>query len=106
MTSSREMRPLRRSDLDARTVDGELVILDRAKGTVHRLNETASSIWNDCDGNRTTAEIAARLAERVQRTPDDVLDDVVGAIRTLGQLGLLAQFSPGEPEKAGPQQNQ
>jgi len=83
------MRPLRRSDLDIRTVDGELVILDRGKGAVHRLNETASSIWNDCDGSRTTTEIAARLAARVQRTPEDVLEDVIGAIGTLGELGLL-----------------
>lgn len=85
------MRPLRRSDLVTRTVDGEIVILDLANGAVHRLNATASCIWNDCDGKSTATEIAIRLAATVQSTPDEVLGDVIAAISSLDRLGLLAR---------------
>ena len=83
------MRPLRRSDLVTRTVDGEIVILDLANGAVHRLNATATSIWNDCDGKSTALEIATRLGATVQRRPDEVIGDVSDAIGSLQRLGLL-----------------
>jgi PqqD family protein of HPr-rel-A system len=85
------MLPTRRADLVTRTVDGEVVILDRATGNVHRLNATASFIWNHCDGTSTSAEIAARVATNFERTPEQVLADVTEALANLERLGLLAQ---------------
>ena len=83
------MLPTRRSDLETRTVDEEVVILDLANGNVHRLNATASLVWNDCDGQRTVTDIATRLAARFHLTADDVISDVTAAITDLEQLGLL-----------------
>jgi len=94
------MLPMRRADLDTRTVDGEVVILDRAKGVIHRLNATASCIWHDCDGKSTATEIATRLAARVQSTPDEVLGDVIDAIANLERLGLLARPDKGADSPA------
>ena len=83
------MLPTRRTDLETRIVDEEVVILDLANGNVHRLNATASLVWNDCDGHSTVADIAARLAARFQLTPDDVIADVTIALADLERLGLL-----------------
>jgi hypothetical protein len=83
------MPPRRRSDLLERIVDGETVILDRAGGNVHRLNATASYVWNQLNGENSAAQIAADLAAQFENAPDTVLDDVNTAIDNLSQLGLL-----------------
>jgi hypothetical protein len=88
------MLPTRRADLVSREVEGEVVILDRATGHVHRLNPTASFIWNQCDGASTPAEIAARLATSFDRTPEHVLGDVTTTLADLTRLGLLIQQEP------------
>jgi hypothetical protein len=84
------MPPARRAGLLAREVDGEVVILDRETGDVHRLNATASFIWNQCDGKTTAAEIAARLAATFEGAPQSPLGVVVEAIADLERRGLLA----------------
>ena len=85
------MPPRSRPDVVTRIVDGEAVILDRAHGNIHRLNATATCIWTECDGKKTVAEIANRLAASFQRTPDEVLADVEETIASLERLGLLTR---------------
>lgn len=83
------MLPTRRQDLLSRTVEEEVVILNRDTGQVHRLNLTASYIWQLCDGTNTPDQIAEQLAADFGRTTGQVIDDVLGAIASLRQLGLL-----------------
>ena len=83
------MLPTRRQDLLSRTVEEEVVILNRDTGQVHRLNLTASYIWQLCDGTNTPDQIAEQLAAGFGRTTGQVIDDVLGAIASLRQLGLL-----------------
>jgi PqqD family protein of HPr-rel-A system len=80
---------IRRPDLTTCTVDGELVILDRAAGYVHHLNPTASEIWEACDGRHSAADIAARLQERFNGATGTVLEDVETTLAQLDELGLL-----------------
>lgn len=88
------MLPTRRRDLVSRTIDGEVVILDRDGGQVHRLNATASCIWLECDGASTREEIAARVASRFEGVPAHLLDEVTATIDELARLGLLAAGAP------------
>lgn len=83
--------PTARTDLVSRTVDGEVVILDRAQQFVHQLNVTASLIWVRCDGATPVTGIAEHFATDVRCHPDDVLADVCEAIAEFEKLGLLAQ---------------
>jgi len=83
------MSQKRRSDLVARTINGEVVILDRAAGTVHQLNATASHIWSACDGAHSVADIAASVAARFEETPETVLRDVLATLADFQRLGLL-----------------
>lgn len=85
------MLPTRQPGLLSRTVDDEAVILDRQTGQVHRLNVTASYIWNLCDGTNTPDQIAGQLAEGFSATTDQVIEDVVTTIARLRELGLLAR---------------
>jgi hypothetical protein len=83
------MPKTRRPDLMTSTVDGEVVILDRAAGFVHQLNPTASHIWRACDGGHEVHEIAAGVAASFESAPDAVLDDVIRTLADFERLGLL-----------------
>ena len=79
----------RRHDLVARVIDGETVILDLAGGCIHQLNDTASHIWDQCDGIRSAEEIAWSIATHFHAAPDVVLEDVITTLREFDRLGLL-----------------
>lgn len=85
--------PRRRSDLHARLVDGEIVVLDRKADLVHQLNATASFIWQRCDGRATRHDIAAQLVEAFEVDADTAATSVASALEQLARLGLLE--SPG-----------
>ena len=84
------MRPSRRPELLSRSVDDEVVVLDRAAERVHQLNATAGFVWLHCDGQRTPEDLAALVGERFAGAPGDVLADVRSILADFGRLGLLA----------------
>jgi Coenzyme PQQ synthesis protein D (PqqD) len=94
------MTPRPRSDLNTRVIDNEVVILDRANGNIHRLNATASAIWNLCDGRNTPEEISRQVAASFQLTPADVLPDVLRTVEDFQRLNLLDNGEAG-PETTG-----
>ena len=79
----------RRTDLMTRMVDGDVIILDRAKGLVHQLNATASQVWQALEDKHSAADIAAELSRRFSDTPETVLDDVHRTIAEFERLELL-----------------
>jgi hypothetical protein len=85
--------PRRRSDVHARLVDGEVVVLDRKTDLVHQLNATASFIWQRCDGRATRHDMAAQLVEAFEVDADTATAAVASALEQLARLGLLE--SPG-----------
>jgi hypothetical protein len=92
MTDPRQwavMLPKQRSGLLTRIVDDEAVILDRDADNVHRLNITATMIWNQCDGEASSQAIAERVAADFGRAVEEVLPDVVGVLERFRVLGLL-----------------
>jgi len=56
------VKPKRRSDLAVVQVDGEAVIYDDRSGNIHRLNPTATLVFECCDGQSTIPEVAADFA--------------------------------------------
>lgn len=60
----------RSSELLTREIPGELLIYDMKRHTAYCLNETAASIWKQCDGKRTVTEIARQL-EKTCKVPLD-----------------------------------
>ena len=81
--------PKRRSDVSARLVDGETVVLDRQADMVHQLNQTASFIWHQCDGQRTTREIVDQVVAAFDVDPDTAEASVKAALQQFERLGLL-----------------
>lgn len=81
--------PKRRSDVSVRVVEGETVVLDRQGELIHQLNQTASSIWDRCDGESTLEEIANRLAEAFDVDSEAAARDVASVVGQLHSLNLL-----------------
>jgi predicted deacylase len=76
-------------DLLVRVVDQEVLVLDRVRGLIHRLNGTASVIWSRCDGNREVRQIAAEVAAAFDVDLETARRDATAAVRRLEELGLL-----------------
>jgi Coenzyme PQQ synthesis protein D (PqqD) len=81
--------PRRRTDITARLVDGETVVLDREADLVHQLNLTATFIWDRCDGQCTAEEIARQLVEAFEIDSRTAEASVGLALQQFERLGLL-----------------
>jgi Coenzyme PQQ synthesis protein D (PqqD) len=81
--------PKRRPDVLSRLIDGETVVLDRQAGWVHQLNQTASYVWERCDGQSTVTDIVHRLAHAFDVDLSVATRDVRALIRQLQELHLL-----------------
>jgi hypothetical protein len=72
-----------------REIDDEIVILKYDKQAVHVLNKTAARIWEMCNGDLAPDEIAAKLCERYDVSPERASNDVRNAIAKMTEMGLL-----------------
>ena len=81
--------PNHRTDVNVRIVDGELVVLDRHKGLIHQLNQTASYIWERCDGRSTAADIAKQLVKEFGVSVETAEADTQRFVEQLHALDLL-----------------
>jgi hypothetical protein len=81
--------PKRRHDVNVRILDGEVVVLDRQAGLIHQLNQTASYIWDRCDGQSTVTAIANQLAAAFDVDANTAVQDVTTVIMQLHRLGLI-----------------
>ena len=93
--------PRRRTDVNSRVVEGEMVVLDRHHEFIHQLNLTATYIWERCDGKASLEDIAAQLAETFDVEYETALNDVVRVIRDFQHLQLLEVF-PQQPLDSNP----
>ena len=84
-----EEHPKRRSDVSARAVQEELVVLDRAGNQIHQLNSTATFIWQRCDGRQTVQAIADEVAVTFAVDPETAREAVITSVRRFAELGLL-----------------
>jgi len=78
-------------------MDDELCVYDLVSKRCHVLNKTAALVWQQCDGNSTVADIAARLEQAGLPSDEDV---VLLAIDQLEKEGLLEEGLPKAPGAA------
>jgi hypothetical protein len=83
--------PQRRLNLVCRIIEGETVILNREAGVLHRLNPTASFIWECCDGTTDVDDIVTRVANAYDVDFVTCRKDVSEIVAKLESLNLLAR---------------
>lgn len=77
----------RSTDLIVQELPDELMIYDARDKKVNCLNRAAASVWRQCDGERTVAELARRVSAELG-TPFDAAA-VWYTLRQLDRRGLL-----------------
>lgn len=70
-------------------LDNELLLYHPAKTKTVYLNETASLVWQLCDGKRNVGEIAALLKESFPEAADRVDEDVESTLKTFADHGAI-----------------
>jgi hypothetical protein len=81
----------RRTGVSVEQVAGEMLVLDDEAGCLHRLNPTASFIWNRCDGQTPIAEIARALSDCFEVQEKVAQSDVAQTVKQLRELNLLTE---------------
>ena len=69
-------RPKRKADYKLEEVDGELLLYHPGSTKILYCNETASLIWQLCDGTRSGEEIKVTLRETFPEAADSIAGDV------------------------------
>jgi len=83
-------RPRRRHDVEWRRLPDRLLVFAPATGALHTLNPVAGELFLLCDGRRSPAELARRLAARHRVTAGVARGWVGGGLAALDEAELLA----------------
>ena len=84
--------PRRRADVTLdQLADGSAVLYDKARKMAHPLTQTATLIWQACDGEHTLAAIVDELAAAYDAPRDAIEGDVTTFLRQLTDLHLLEE---------------
>jgi hypothetical protein len=86
---TRYQKPRPKPDYRLERLDNEILLYHPAKTTVLYLNETASLIWNLCDGNRTTAEIVELLKDAFPDQAATIDEEVRSTLRRFIEHGAM-----------------
>ena len=89
----------RKADLVTRQIPGELLVYDLKRHKAFCLNDTAATIWKNCDGKRTVKDLALTL-EKDQRAPVD--DKVIWLALDQLEKSNLLQTSLARPSSLAP----
>ncbi len=89
-----EWRLKRRTGVQSRLVEGEMIVLDREHDLIHQLNKTATFIWEHCDGQQSAAEIANALCENFEVDEPTAVKEVLETLERLHDLELIGDDQP------------
>ena len=88
------LRLKRRTGVQTRLVDGEMIVLDREHDLIHQFNKTATFIWEQCDGQRSAAEIARAVWENFEVEEPTAIKEVIETLERLRDLELIGDDQP------------
>ncbi|MCP4592736.1 MAG: HPr-rel-A system PqqD family peptide chaperone [bacterium] len=75
-------------------IDDEAVLYDCQTGRIHRLNETALSVWKACDGKATNLQLAERITREYSVPFERAVEDVEQTIAAFARTGLVTEAVP------------
>src|SRR5271170_2652504 len=92
----------RATEVAARSLDGEMMIMSGRNSTVFTLNPVGTMIWQSADGNTPLAEIVERkICAEFEVDPVEAFKDAQDFVNDLASHGILvvsgAPISPVKP---------
>jgi len=85
---------IQKNTLLTHEIEGDLVLYDPDYDVVHTLNVTSRFIWERCDGDHTSAQIATDLTDCYAVPLDVARRDVDNILNRLQDLDLIRQETP------------
>ncbi|MCG3139022.1 MAG: Coenzyme PQQ synthesis protein D [Phycisphaerae bacterium] len=82
-------KPQRLNHLVIHELDQELLLYDPNLDRSHRLNPSASFIWQQCDGQHTVEQIAQLLTDHFEVELADAVKDTQSALQRLRAEQLI-----------------
>lgn len=80
---------VRRSDLRAVEMDGELVMMGQDQGEYYGLKDVAASLWHHLEQPRTLDELCTLVADEYDVTPDGCRTDIETFLKQLLDKDLV-----------------
>lgn len=77
------------SHVYARAFGDEIVLLDFGRGEYFGLDEVGAEIWKRLEAGDALSEIARRLVDRYEVSPDQALDDVRSLVSQMASESLV-----------------
>jgi len=81
--------PIPNPEFKLEELDSELLLYHPAKTKTVYMNETASLVWQLCDGKRSVGEITGLLKESFPDAADRVSEDVQSTLKTFAEHGAI-----------------
>lgn len=85
-----DQKPLRHQDFRLEKMDNELLLFNPKTTNILYLNETASLIWQLCDGQRSVNEMIALLTETFPEAGPSIRQDVEETITLFKKHGAIS----------------
>ncbi len=82
-------KPKQKSDYRLEMINDELLLFHPTQTTILYCNQTASLIWQLCDGQRTTQEINQLLRTAFPESADTIEADVATTLKQFEQHGAI-----------------
>ena len=82
-------RPTKMDHLIQHDLDDEVLVYDPVVDRTHRLNVSATRIWELCDGTRSLEDIARVLTEQFEVEFETALQDARAVLEQLKEEQLL-----------------
>lgn len=81
--------PVPSTEFSLEQLDNELLLYHPAKTLTVYMNETASLVWQLCDGKRTVSEIVRQLQAAYPEAAGDMQSDVEQALAIFSEHGAI-----------------
>lgn len=81
--------PIPNKEFTLEQLDDELLLYHPTKTTTVYMNQTASIVWQLCDGKRTVSEITQLLKDSFPESGDELTLDVTKTLDTFSQHGAI-----------------
>ena len=81
--------PVPSSEFTLEQLDDELLLYHPTKTLTVYMNETASLVWQLCDGKRTVGEIVHQLQQAYPEAADSMQSDVEQALAAFSEHGAI-----------------
>ncbi len=87
----KDYRPLGKSGIERRQMGSETILYNPQNDKVSLLNETASLVWEMCDGKHTLSDMEAKIRKSFVNIPKDrdVIADIKAALEQFRKDGIL-----------------